>query len=239
MTGAAVQVPEAATTHTAWLPDGFFADVARMGQRRRTNPADYLVVWCRESGLRPDAVNPKTGARGLNQMMPKTLSGLGAPADFDKLAASAQLPWIERLIPAGEMLNGGPFRSAARYYHANFYPATMVRGSKASTVVVAADAADAQERAAYRDNRALDADGNGRITLGDLAVVLESERTRPVCAEALERLDAAVGALPEPGITWPQAVARSGRRRAAFGLALAAGAVALSVMRARSTRRGP
>jgi hypothetical protein len=230
-----VQVPAPPHANTAWLGDGFFADVARMGQRRRTNPADYLIVWCRESGLRPTAVNPKTGARGLNQMMAKTLSGLGAPADFDKLGARAQLPWIERLIAAGETVNGGPFRSAARYYHANFFPATMVRGSRPSTVVVAADAADALERAAYRDNRALDADGDGRITLGDLGAVLAEERQTPVCREALDRLDLAVGALPEPGITWSRTRV-AGRRQLAVGAALAAGAVALSVMRARSRR---
>src|SRR5262249_54891799 len=74
------------------LSDRFFADVARMGQRRRTNPEHYLVVWCSESDLDPTAKN-RIGARGLNQMTPGTLQGLGAPEDFEKLSAEEQLPW--------------------------------------------------------------------------------------------------------------------------------------------------
>jgi hypothetical protein len=81
------------------LTDRFFADVARMGQRRRTNPEHYLVVWCSESDLNA-AITNSIGARGLNQMTPGTLRDLGAPADFEQLSPEGQLPWIERLIAA-------------------------------------------------------------------------------------------------------------------------------------------
>jgi hypothetical protein len=217
------------------LSDRLFADVARMGQRRRTNPAFYLAVWCAESGLDPAAMNPKGRARGLNQMIPATLEGLHAPADYEKLAGEEQLPWIERLIAQGEALNGGPFESAARYYHSNFYPRTMARGSSPGTVVVAGDAADAEERAAYAANKSLDANGDGRITLADLGAVLEHTRAAR-CQDGFARLEHAVGALPPPGPTWTDpspAVARRPRARSPLGLVFAFGAIGLAAWRMR------
>jgi hypothetical protein len=213
------------------LSDRFFHRLARMGQRRHTNPAHYLVVWCLESGLRPEIVN-SIGARGLNQMVPATLRGLGAPADFETLSAEEQLRWIEVLIADGERINGGPFQTAARYYHSNFFPRTMTRGSSPSTIVAAEDAADAHERAAYQFNRGLDANRDGAITLADLGVVLE--RVRPRFPTAFARLHCAVRALRHPGATWQAAVRRhSGVLGAAAGLVLVLSAVGLVV------RRGP
>jgi Transglycosylase SLT domain len=221
------------------LSDRFFADLARMGQRRATDPETYLVVWCSESGLDPSAVNASGGARGLNQMMPETLRGLGAPADFEALPAEEQLPWIEKLIAIREHLNGGPFESAARYYHANFFPLTMARGRTPDTIVVAADAPDARERAAYVSNRILDADGDGRITLADLAAVLARVRATR-CASAFERLARAVQALPPPGITWgelpaplPEPIVRRSRNPFAVGAAVALGIAGLAAWRGR------
>jgi hypothetical protein len=166
-------------TSPATLPDVFFARLAELGSRHATHPEIFLDVWNAESGLNPRAENPATHARGLNQMMPQTLSGLGAPADFNALAGEDQLPWIECLIIGGERLNAGPFRSAARYYHSNFFPRTMARGSSPGAVVAARDAADPQERAAYAANAAaLDPAGKGRITYADLAAFLNLAKNR-------------------------------------------------------------
>ena len=154
------------------LSDTFFERLAELGQRHTTDPVVYLDVWNAESGLNPGSENPTGHARGLNQMMPKTLAGLGAPANFNALAGEDQLPWIERLIASGEALNGAPFRSAARYYHSNFFPRTMPRGQTPMTTVVASDAADPEERAAYAANAGMDPAKNGRITYADLAAFL-------------------------------------------------------------------
>jgi hypothetical protein len=154
------------------LSDAFFAKLAELGQRHATDPVVFLDVWNAESGLNPGAENPNGHARGLNQMMPKTLAGLGAPTNFNALAGEDQLPWIERLIASGEALNGGPFRSAERYYHSNFFPRTMPRGQTPTTTVVASDAADPEERAAYAANAGMDPAKNGRITYADLAAFL-------------------------------------------------------------------
>ena len=220
------------------LSDAFFDALARMGLRRGTNPEHYLVVWCAESGLDPTAVNPKGGARGLNQMMPATLRGLGAPADYETLPGEAQLPWIERLIANGERLNGGPFQSAARYYHSNFFPATMSRGNSPSTVVVASDSADPQEQAAYTANRGLDTDKDGKITLADLGALLARLRATR-CQDGFARLAKAVALLGLPPFvtpTEPSDPALVARRSAAgpilaFGLVL--GTAGLLIARTR------
>ena len=187
------------------LSDRFFTDLAALGARRGSDPAIFLNVWCVESGLNPRAMNP-SGARGLNQMMPATLVALGAPMEFENLPAEAQLPWIEKLIASGERRNGGPFESAARYYHANFFPVTMSRGNTPETIVAARDATDSRERDAYAFNRGLDADGDGKITLSDLATVLE--RVRPKYENAFARLDAAVSALDVRSQSWQAGVTR-------------------------------
>ncbi|MEO8800560.1 MAG: transglycosylase SLT domain-containing protein, partial [Polyangiaceae bacterium] len=175
------------------LSDAFFADLAALGNRRGSDPAIFLTVWCVESGLNPAALNA-IGARGLNQMLPSTLVSLGAPADFEKLSGEAQLPWIEKLIASGEHRNGGPFTTAARYYHANFFPVTMARGNTPDTVVAAKDATDLRERDAYTFNPGLDADHDGKITLADLAAVLDRTRANH-CQEGFLRLAEAVSAL--------------------------------------------
>jgi hypothetical protein len=158
------------------LSDAFFAQLAQLGDRHATDPVVFLDVWNSESGLDPSAENRASHAQGLNQMMPKTLQGLGAPADFKSLAGEDQLPWIERLIAGGEKLNGGPFKTAARYYHSNFFPRTMYRGQTPSTVVLGRDATDPDERAGYAANGSLDLGGKGQITYADLIAFLNGAK---------------------------------------------------------------
>jgi hypothetical protein len=48
-----------------------------------------------ESGWRPNAVNPKSGATGLIQFMPSTAAGLGISTELIyTLDASEQMPWV-------------------------------------------------------------------------------------------------------------------------------------------------
>ena len=154
------------------LSDVFFTELAELGERHATDPVVFLDVWNSESSLDPTAENRASHAQGLNQMMPKTLQGLGAPTDFKSLAGEDQLQWIERLIAGGEKLNGGPFRTAARYYHSNFFPRTMYRGQAPATVVLGRDSIDPEERAGYAANAALDLGAKGQITYADLIAFL-------------------------------------------------------------------
>ena len=204
------------------LSDLFFAKLAELGERHATDPVVFLDVWNSESGLDPRAENRASQARGLNQMMPKTLEGLGAPANFNEVAGEDQLPWIERLIASGEGLNGGPFRSAERYYHSNFFPRTMPRGQTPTTIVVASDATDPEERAAYAANAGMDPAKNGRITYADLAAFLNRAKNgnRLVYESARARL-----ALAMQGTT-PARVAATGGAPVLVALGVLAAALA-------------
>jgi len=210
------------------LSDRFFSDLAALGARRGSDPSIFLTVWCVESGANPHAIN-SIGARGLNQMLPSTLAALGAPASFERLSAEAQLPWIEKLIASGERRNGGPFESAARYYHANFFPVTMARGNAPDAIVAAKDATDPRERDAYAFNVGLDADGDGKITLADLATVLE--RVRPKYQDAFARLDAAVSALQVQPWQPASLVSATSKGAGLAGGVLLAGMIALAFAR--------
>lgn len=170
------------------LSDAFFARLRELGTRHATDPEVFLRVWNSESGLEPRAINRRSGACGLNQMMPRTLRLLGAPEAFEMLPAERQLDWIELLISDGERRNGGPFATAARYYHANFFPRTMTRGASPETIVAARDATDADERAAYAANALLDVDRDGAITLADLDVWLARRSLSARYLEARARL---------------------------------------------------
>jgi hypothetical protein len=167
--------------------------------------------------------------------MPATLRGLGAPLNFEQLSGEQQLPWIEKLISTGEQQIGGPFESAARYYHSNLYPGTLGRGSSPSTVVLSRDSGDARERAAYESNKGLDLNGDGRVTLGDIAAVLERVSRRANVQDALARLDAAVAKLPPPRARWrgERSAHSSASHGIAIGVGLAVGAVGLVAWRGR------
>jgi hypothetical protein len=197
------------------LSDAFFVELAALAARHQTDPLVFLDVWNSESGLNPRAENAASHAQGLNQMMPSTLKGLGAPANFKDLAGEQQLPWIERLITSGEKLNGGPFRSAARYYHSNFFPRTLPRGQTPDTVVVGGDATDPVERSAYAANKGMDHTGKGRITYADLTAFLNLAKNsnRVVYEAARARLPSG----SSPRATPPAAVStRANSSRGAF-----------------------
>jgi hypothetical protein len=180
------------------LSDKFFVKLAELAKRHNTEPAVFLDVWNAESALDPTAENPSTHAQGLNQMLPGLLKGGGPPVEyperlgpFKDLPGEDQLPWIEKLITLGERVNGGPFRTAARYYHSNFFPQTMPRGSSPETVVVANDATDPLERVGYLLKKAaLDPTGKGKITYADVTAYVNRAKNsnRATYDAALARL---------------------------------------------------
>jgi hypothetical protein len=142
-----------------------------------TRPEVLLTVWFAESALDPSAQN-SLGCIGLNQTCPASVGGPGFPSTpeaYRSASASEQVAWIAPQVLAQARLNGGGFRSAARYYQANFLPATLATAKRPTDVIAARGGPYA---AAYEANRGLDFSGDGAITLADLGdylarVVLE------------------------------------------------------------------
>lgn len=171
------------------LTQSFYTKLNEVSGELGMNPRDLLLVISLESGGNPAAKNttysknPNFQARGLIQFMPNTLKGMGvsqnAALNFDKVPAETQLDYVKQYVKAHQSLIGGkPFTSAVQYYVANLFPKSLQRWqgddpiANKNVVVVAANAKDPRERAAYKANTILDADKDGKITVGDLTTVL-------------------------------------------------------------------
>jgi len=147
-----------------------------MAGRLHIRPADLLAVMRFESGLRPDAMNPTSHAVGLIQFLPRTAADLlglppGQPGREQRavetvtaMSADEQLDLVEAYL---EKVLGGRPANLRDTYMAVLYPAAVGRGE--GYVLARADGESAFERAVYRQNAALDANGDGAITAGEAA----------------------------------------------------------------------
>lgn len=166
-----------------------------------TRPEIFLAVWLLESGLDPSAQNARSGCTGLNQTCPAP-NGPGFPpghdaASFRAVPASEQLAWIAPQVMKAVALNGGPFLSAARYYQANFLPATLPTVTRPTDVLAGAGGPYAQ---AYAWNRGLDVNRDGVITLDDLGSALE--RHASASGRTLQDAIAETYRARPPGAPW-------------------------------------
>lgn len=183
------------------LEQSFYRKLNAISQDLGMNPRDLLLVMFFESGLNPAAKNPHGGATGLIQFMPATLKGMGVnPKGFGNKSATEQLDYVKQYIKGKQgVMNGQPFTSATQYYHANFFPATLVRwkGSdpfkNRNVPVVSANSSSQQERAAYKENRVLDYNGDGVISVGDLTNTLMKAEQSPQFKQALSQLNNVAG----------------------------------------------
>jgi hypothetical protein len=192
------------------LSDSFFEQWVAMCGRLDVDPLDPLRVAYSESDCSARAHNPGGDAVGLIQFMPATLVNLGwhqGWAAFAALSAEQQVPFVEAYFKShAHGHDGSPLLlSDAHCYVVTFLPACL------PSVVAAGDAADHVVLCAkagplawaYRDNPGLDADGDGRITVGDLrthlAKVCRGARYDAIAA----RLAAIVAPSPDDVPTEP------------------------------------
>jgi hypothetical protein len=164
--------------------EGFEQRVAAVAGRLHIRTADLLAVMRFESGLRPGAINPLTHAVGLIQFLPHTAADLlglprGLPGrdrqaveTLSSMSADEQLDLVEAYL---EKALGGRPAGLRDTYMAVLYPAAVGRGE--SYVIARADGATAFERAVYRQNAPLDANGDGAITAGEAAARVAAVRT--------------------------------------------------------------
>jgi hypothetical protein len=159
------------------LDEGFWPKLWTLALSTATRPEIFLSVWYAESGLDPAAHNA-IGCIGLNQSCPKPY-GPGFPGDdsaaYQASPASAQIDWIAPQVKDAVAINGRPFGSAARYYQANFLPATLPMARAPRDVIAGKQGPFAQ---AYAANRELDFSADGVITLEDLGRFVSDAVTR-------------------------------------------------------------
>lgn len=177
---AAVRGLEARTTNA------FRWELLNVADRLATS-ADFLaaVMAFESAGTFSPAVRNPGGARGLIQFMPSTAERLGTSSGgLSWMSAVMQLGYVERYYR--------PFRgrlsSVEAVHMATFLPGLV--GAPASTVVGRKDDPSSPPGVApltlgqvYAENRGLDRDKDGTITIADIAVgsraALDGSAARP------------------------------------------------------------
>lgn len=158
---------------------GFRAELVRMAGRLGLNPSYIAAVISLESGFDPRAVNPITKNHvGLIQFDCKpgsTAERLGtSKAALLAMNATEQLKYVERFFR-----NAGParLRNAGDYYMATFLPKFV--GQPKSFVLAR------RGEKIYDQNKGLDRDLSGELTVGDVTLTVETHVQR---AEARPRI---------------------------------------------------
>jgi hypothetical protein len=195
------------------LGAGFYPKLLQMTSELGMSPEDLLATMVSESGIDPSAHNPK-GASGLIQFMPPSLKGVGykgTPEEFRQTSGEEQLQYIKRYIQDKMKYNGGPFKSAAQYYVANFWPVALklpgIQNQDPNTVIVSGhperDASGKWskkyldigtkisadfEALAYRGNTLFDKNKKGYITYGDMITQTDQNKRNPIYQKALAEL---------------------------------------------------
>ena len=157
------RVGQAASRAAPDLDAAFYDAWTAMARRLGADPLDMARIAHAESGMNPRAFHPGSNAGGLIGFMPSILRGLGwtgSPEEFRQLSATEQVPYVERYYRpyAGRLNNEGLI------YVANFLPSRLPDAARSDDSFVVSRSGDPY----YADNRVLDRNGDGTITVGDL-----------------------------------------------------------------------
>ena len=99
--------------------DQFCGEVVRIAGLLDIDPDWLMFVFYEESRLRPEVVNKKSGASGLNQLLPGNLRRLGIePEDYRKLSATEQLEYVYNYLKPFS----GRMHSVTDLYDVNYLP---------------------------------------------------------------------------------------------------------------------
>lgn len=130
-----------------------------------------LGVMASESGLDTRAYNKNGGAQGINQMMPQVLRNMHLAVDgYRDLPASKQMEYAIRYFEEWRTRFKLPAWSCREsLYLCNFLPALLPVATLPDSIVVDRDRAPA----IYNANPGLDANHDGRITLGELGITID------------------------------------------------------------------
>lgn len=184
------------------LGPNFYPKLIQIASELGMKPEDIIAIMASESGINPSIPN-QAGATaiGLIQFTPGTLKGLGYDKhwkEFGNVAAEDQLDYVKKYIQGQEKLNGGPFKSAAHFYVATFWPVALklpgIRQGNPNTVFVEENPQTVningsiyskkyydigfkinpkQESRAYKENRLFHGPIPGVITFGDMQAQVE------------------------------------------------------------------
>lgn len=160
----------------------FRAKLHRIATELNVPPGELAALMGFESRwtFSPDVKNPTGGATGLIQFMPDTARRLGTTtADLAKMSAFDQLDYVQKYLA-----KMGRWRIPGDTYLMVFWPSGVGKpddyliGEKGNMTLV--PGASFSRNTVYEQNKGLDANGDGRITAGDvrrkvLSILAQSE----------------------------------------------------------------
>lgn len=142
----------------AFREPGFKAALEKTASNLGVNPNDLLQIMKRESGVDPHRVNPRGGATGLIQFVPKTARDLGTTTyALGRMSAVEQMAYVEKYY---KNLGVKPGATLDDLYMYTFYPKAV--GKKDSDVVLR------RGQDGYANNARLDQNKDGIITVADV-----------------------------------------------------------------------
>lgn len=124
---------------------------------------DLMAIFKQESGVNPAAVNATSGATGLIQFMPDTATRLGtSTSELVKMNATEQLVYVYKYF---KMVGVKAGMGLGDLYMAVFMPKYI--GADNSTVLGQSGASGFSGKV-YAQNKGLDRDKDGTITVADV-----------------------------------------------------------------------
>lgn len=169
----AVGDPEGPLAWGRKVDPAFRAKLRAIAARLDVEPDALMAVMAFETGrtFDPAIRNAATGATGLIQFMPRTALSLGTTTgSMARMSAVAQLDYVEAYLKP----YAGRLAEVSDLYMAVLWPKAVGRAS--SHVLFA------EPSAAYRANRGLDTNRDGRVTKAEAAakvVALLAEGRKP------------------------------------------------------------
>lgn len=149
-------------TTTIQDPD-FNRKVDKIATALGVDSKDLIAIFKQESRVNPAAVNPMSGATGLIQFMPDTARRLGTTTDdLRQMDAVQQLDYVYRYF---KMVGVRPGMKLGDLYMAVFMPAHI---GKSEDTVLGQIGASGFSGAVYRQNKGLDQNRDGVITVADV-----------------------------------------------------------------------
>lgn len=189
---------EQANKLTPYWTDEDFVKLYNNSKKVKQNPADSLLIIWSESGGNPKAVNRRSDgypiAVGLNQLTSAANSLVGITEDeridLVNQPVSRQLDLVDKFFSGLQWTKQGKsYDNAGVIYEANFAPGRMnSRGTDLDTVLY-----DTSDGVFYTQNKQLDKDNKGKITVQDLVNYLRTVSDKPSYNAALQRMRSATG----------------------------------------------
>ena len=169
----------------------FLAEVKRVAQKFKIKEGDLLGLMASESGLDPAADN---GAYvGLIQFSADSAKLVGTTqAALKKMTRAQQMKYVEKYLDWWELPEGA---DAGQIYSIIFAPA-LASGDPNRVLY-------RKGEAAYRDNRWLDKNQDGTITVSELGGRIESKKKEFGISDAPEIKSSATSAGPTPEYQGP------------------------------------